>query len=121
MLVAQLNGLNGQFFMCILPPKKKKIHGKMIPSFSQDRFAYDWQAPIPSSLTQTFARSSGISKTTVHLVYCVCVCVRALSPVFQFSRSVVSDSLRPHESQHARPPWPSPTPGGHSDSRPSSQ
>ena len=29
----------------------------------------------------------------------------------QFSCSVVSDSLRPHESQHARPPCPSPTPG----------
>ena len=29
----------------------------------------------------------------------------------QFSRSVMSDSLRPHESQHARPPCPSPTPG----------
>jgi len=39
----------------------------------------------------------------------------------QFSRSVVSDSLRPHESQHTRPPCPSPTPGVHSDSRPSSQ
>ena len=33
----------------------------------------------------------------------------------QFSRSVVSDSLRPHESQHARPPCPSPTPRVHSD------
>jgi len=39
----------------------------------------------------------------------------------QFSHSVVSDSLRSHESQHARPPCPSPTPGFHSDSRPSSQ
>ena len=39
----------------------------------------------------------------------------------QFSRSVVSDSLRPHESQHARPPCPSPTPGVHWDSRSSSQ
>ena len=39
----------------------------------------------------------------------------------QFSRSVVSDSLQPHELQHARPPCPSPTPGLHSDSRPSSQ
>ena len=39
----------------------------------------------------------------------------------QFSRSVVSDSLQPHESQHARPPCPSPTPSVHSDSRPSSQ
>ena len=37
----------------------------------------------------------------------------------QFSRSVVSDSLRPHESQHARPPCPSPSPGVHSDSWPS--
>ena len=39
----------------------------------------------------------------------------------QFSHSVVSDSLRPHELQHARPPCPSPTPRVHSDSRPSSQ
>ena len=39
----------------------------------------------------------------------------------QFSGSVMSDSLRPHESQHARPLCPSPTPGVHSDSRPSSQ
>ena len=39
----------------------------------------------------------------------------------QFSRSVVSNSLGPHESQHARPPCLSPTPGVHSDSRPSSQ
>ena len=35
----------------------------------------------------------------------------------QFSCSVVSNSLRPHESQHARPPCPSWTPGVHSDSR----
>ena len=39
----------------------------------------------------------------------------------QFSRSVMSDSLRPHESQHTRPPCPSPTPTVHSDSRPSSR
>ena len=37
----------------------------------------------------------------------------------QFSRSVVSDSLQPHESQHARPPCPSPTPGVYSNSCPS--
>ena len=35
-----------------------------------------------------------------------------------FSHSVVSDSLRPHESQHARPHCPSPIPGVHSNSRP---
>ena len=39
----------------------------------------------------------------------------------QFSLTVKSDSLQPHESQHARPPCPSPTSGVHSDSRPSSQ
>ena len=39
----------------------------------------------------------------------------------QFSRSVVSDSLWTHESQHARPPCPSPTPGAYSNSCPSSR
>ena len=38
----------------------------------------------------------------------------------QFSRSVVSNSLWPHESQHTRPPCPSPTPGVYSNSSPSS-
>ena len=39
----------------------------------------------------------------------------------QFSLSVVSDSLQPHKSQHTRPPCPSPTPGVHSNARPSSR
>ena len=39
----------------------------------------------------------------------------------QFSRSVVADSLQPHEMQHTRPPCPSPTPGVHPNSCPSSQ
>ena len=56
------------------------------------------------------------------------LCIRLKWPVHsiqfssaQFSRSVVSDSLRPHESQHARPPCPSPTPRVYSNSRPSSR
>ena len=44
-----------------------------------------------------------------------------LTSSVQFSRSVVSDSLWLHESQHTRPPCPSPTLGVHSDSCPSSQ
>ena len=39
----------------------------------------------------------------------------------QISRSVVSNSFWPHESQHARPPCPSPTPGVHPDSCPLSR
>ena len=47
--------------------------------------------------------------------------IHAMEYSVQFSCLVVSDSLLPHESQHTRPPCPSPTPGVHSDSRPSSQ
>ena len=39
---------------------------------------------------------------------------------FQFSRSVMSDSLRPHRLKNARPPCPSPTPGGYPNSCPAS-
>ena len=39
----------------------------------------------------------------------------------QFSRSVMSNTLWPHELHHARPPCPSPTPGVHSESHSSSQ
>ena len=39
----------------------------------------------------------------------------------QFSHSVVSDSLWPHEPQHTRPPYPSPTPGVYPNSCPSSR
>ena len=57
---------------------------------------------------------------------CMCMCIHIHTHTHtqwnvQFSRSVVSDSLRPHELQHARPPCPSPTPGVHSNSSPSSQ
>ena len=42
-------------------------------------------------------------------------------PSVQFSRSVVSDSLQPHEPQHTRPPCPSPTPGVYPNSCPLSR
>ena len=51
-------------------------------------------------------------------IYDVVWCVKKGS--VQFSHSVMSDSLRPHELQHARPSCPSPTPGIHSNSCPSS-
>ena len=41
---------------------------------------------------------------------------RSLGDSVQFSRSVVSDSLRPHGLQHARPPCPSPTPRAYPNS-----
>ena len=62
--------------------------------------------------------------TSIHqresLLALECISFQISSSV-QFSHSVVSDCLRPHESQHARPSCPSPTSGVHSDSHPSSQ
>ena len=65
---------------------------------------------------------------SLHLCLFCCLAYRVIVTIFlqfsssvQFSRSVVSNSLEPHESQHTRPPCPSPTLGVHSDSRPSSQ
>ena len=49
------------------------------------------------------------------LKYCLKIGDRTF---FQFSHSVVSDSLWPHEPQHARPPYPSPTPEVYPNSRP---
>ena len=64
----------------------------------------------------------GSSNTTScsHLLSTYCISILLIFSSVQFSRSVVSDSLRPHESQHARPPCPSPNPGVHSSSHPSS-
>ena len=49
------------------------------------------------------------------------ICALGKLHITQFSRSVVSNSLWPHEWQHARPPCPSPTPGVHPNPCPLSQ
>jgi len=64
--------------------------------------------------------SGGFINVTISVLFCL------FSDFFfqgsvQFSYSVVSDSLQPHELQHTRPPCPSPTPGVHSNSCPSSR
>ena len=48
----------------------------------------------------------------------VVVFISSLFLLIQFSRSVLSNSLRPHGLQHNRPPCPSPTPGAYSSSMP---
>ena len=53
-----------------------------------------------------------------HLAQCLAQSMGLRENSVQFSRSVLSDSLRPHGLQHARPPCPSPTPGVYSDSCP---
>ena len=63
--------------------------------------------------------SACLLKILLALFYHVLPILINISSV-QFSRSVASDFLWPHESQHARPPCPSPSPGVYSDSCPSS-
>ena len=57
---------------------------------------------------------------SIQAVFKSSLCLHVL-PSVQFSCSVVSDSLWPHELQHARPPCPSPTPGVHPNPCPSSR
>ena len=94
-------------------------------TFVYQRFAFPSPCELPSSASKS-------QITTPRILLCV-----ELKMVFkvdwqpfwwvtqfpsvQFSCSVMSDSFQPHESQHARPPCPSPTPGVHSNSCPSSR
>ena len=73
-----------------------------------------WWAAI-CRVAQSQTQLKRLSSSSIN----ICTHVRIIS--IQFSRSVVSNSLRPHELQHARPPCPSPTPGVYSDSCASSQ
>jgi len=78
-----------------------------------------WKQPSPGRSLKPYA---GIEDTHfLWLWWCMEREQGASVSSVQFSRSVVSDSLWPHESQHTRPPCPSPSPGVHSDSCPSSQ
>ena len=68
--------------------------------------------------TSQYSKALSVWNVTFHKVFCMYS--DSISSV-KFSRSVVSDSLRPHESQHARPPCPSPTPRVYTNSCPLSQ
>ena len=85
-----------------------------------------WCHPAISSLAVPFSRGFSWPRDWTHVSRTVgrfftIWTTREAYFNHQFSHSVVSVSLQPHESQHTRPPCVSPTPGIHSDSRPSSQ
>ena len=71
----------------------------------------NWSFPLDLCSTSTYGQPEKSKHTLL---------TNHISSV-QFSPSVVSNSLRPHESQHTRPPCPSPTPRIHSNSYPSSR
>ena len=71
-----------------------------------------WKAGYPSIFSDT-----GVAQISTYDLNLSLPCFSSV----QFSHSVVSDYLRPHELQHSRPPYPSPTPRVHSNSRPLSR
>ena len=77
------------------------------------QFGGIWRSRLPSG--------SSWSRPTCHFLLCELAGVTFLLERLQFSRSVMSDSLQPHELKHTRLPCPSPTPGVHPNPRPSSQ
>ena len=85
----------------------------LLASTSTSELHIVWKAP--------WVFSYKIHLPTCPIPFLPSILIRSVISSVQFSHSVVSDSLRPHELQHARPPCPSPTPGVHPDSRPSSQ
>ena len=86
----------------------------VFPINIQDRFPLAWAGLIS-------LQPKGLSRVFSNRFFRELWKIDNLFSSVQFSHSVVSDSLWPHESQHARPPCPSPTPGVHSNSCPSSR
>ena len=77
-----------------------------------------WRPLGPSQCSKWTFHPDWDTRTSSSMVWHIVSVLCVVDIVVQFSRSVVSDSLWPHEPQHTRPPCPSPTPGVHSDSCP---
>ena len=85
--------------------------------FELDKVNWTWGYTVTEVPPKCFRVFKVFLYTWSHLSLVAILGVNASPAVqfssVQFSRSVVSASLRPHEPQHARPPCPSPTPGVH--------
>ena len=83
---------------------------------------FDWERTVLCVESSIKVNKSVLIKAEMKWIVIDCYSMKifCFSSV-QFSCSVVSDSSRPHESQHARPPYPSPTPGVHPNPCPSSR
>ena len=115
----------GQVFGCHGLAKLTHKIDHPIPSLSSfhlvDLGYSSYPGPIlfPTTLYMNVLSSVVLCSGQSYSFWCLAWSLEDFSSA-QFSHSVVSDSLQPHESQHARPPCPSPSPGVHSNSRPSS-
>ena len=104
----------------MLPSQPDAVHTPLPTSGRKPCFFLTFKGSFPAGLNLRILappKPASLYMQTWHFTYLTSVQFSSV----QFSCSVVSDSLRPHESQHARSPCPSPTPGVHSDSHPWSQ
>ena len=85
----------------------------LLTTFTQ----FPYLHPQPPATTNWISYYEIFLDTTSVLSYSICLSISDFTSV----QSVMSDSLWPHESQHARPPYPSPTPRVYSNSCPLSQ
>ena len=103
------DGIPVELFQILKDDAVKVLHSICQHIWKTQQCPQDWKMsvfiPIPK-------KGNAKERSNYHTIALISV---------QFSHSVMSNSLPPHESQHARPPCPSPTPGVHSDSHPSSQ
>ena len=98
------DGIPVELFQILKDDTVKVLHSICQHIWKTQQWPQDWKRsvviPIPKKgNAKEFSKKTSVQFSSVH-----------------FSHSVVSDSLRQHESQHARPPCPSPTPGVHSNS-----
>ena len=83
-----------------------------MPEFEKESLNDEKQLPLRSGI----GKWGGVRHGLIFVMILTCINFNIIQfSSDQFSRSVVSDSLQPHESQHTRPPCPSPTPRVHSD------
>ena len=112
--------------LCMRWPKYWSFSFSIIPSIEIPGlifFRMDWLDLLAEdSLKSLLQHHSSKASILQHSAFFTVQLSHPVSVQFssvQFSRSVVSDSLRRHELQHARPPCPSPTPGVHPNPCPS--
>ena len=93
----------------------KEIFSKRLhqPPSQDSRYLLSWRVCRPGSRWNP--------NTYIFYKMRITMCLISYSSIFQISCSVVSDSSRPHEPKHARPPCPSPTPGIYPNSCPLSR
>ena len=120
----QPESLYPEFWLCDLLTFQSESCSVVSESLQPHGLYRPWNSPGQNIGVGSISLLQGIFPTQgldPGLPHCRQILYQLSHSSVQFSRSVMSDSLQPHELQHAMPPCPSPTPGVHPNSCPSSR